>query len=58
MPQLHETGYGRDFFGHQLPKLIKNIENLSQELKRANDLKEQELFITNFVMASYIKHLF
>lgn len=31
--QLHETEYGRRFFGHQLPALIKAIENLAESKK-------------------------
>lgn len=42
-PQFHQTGYGRAFFELQLPKLIASIETLSVQLKRANDLKEQEM---------------
>jgi hypothetical protein len=29
MPQFHETGYGRTFFEHQLPELIKAINRLA-----------------------------
>lgn len=29
MPQFHETGYGRTFFGSQLPSLIKSLGKLS-----------------------------
>lgn len=43
MPQFHETEYGRRFLDQQLPELIRNIEKLNKELKRANDLKEEEL---------------
>lgn len=42
-PQFFQTGYGRAFFEHQLPTLIKNIGKLAHEMERANDLKEQEL---------------
>jgi len=43
MPQLHETGYGRKFFGTDLPELIKALSKVGTELKRANDIKEMEL---------------
>lgn len=39
MHQFHETIYGRRFFDSQLPQLIKQLENIGNELKRANDLK-------------------
>lgn len=31
--QLHETEYGKRFFGHQLPALIKAIEKLADSKK-------------------------
>lgn len=40
-PQFFETPAGRKFFGADLPKLIKAIEENTAELKRANDLKER-----------------
>jgi hypothetical protein len=43
-PKFFETGYGRRFFDGQLPKLIENIGNVAVELKRANDLKEKEVY--------------
>ena len=42
-PRFDETVRGRKFYDSQLPKLIKAIEDNTAELKRANDLKEQEL---------------
>ena len=42
-PQFFETPAGHKFFGADLPKLIKAIEENTAELKRANDLKEREL---------------
>lgn len=41
--RFDETARGRIFFERQLPKLIKAIEENTKEMKRANDLKEQEL---------------
>jgi Sec-independent protein translocase protein TatA len=43
MTQFFQTGYGRNFFENQLPSLIKNVGRVADEMKRANDLKEQEL---------------
>lgn len=44
MPQLHETGYGKRFFDHQLPTLIDNLakiaENLEKLVKAIEDKKE------------------
>lgn len=42
-PRFDETPRGRRFYDSQLPKLIAAIEANTAELKRANDLKEQEL---------------
>jgi hypothetical protein len=39
MPQFHETVYGKRFFGGQLPQLIKQLENIGNDLSRINDLK-------------------
>lgn len=36
MPQFHETIYGRDFFSHQLPKLIKEIGRVADALEKQN----------------------
>lgn len=46
---FHNTGYGRDFFQRQLPDLIKSINELTQETKRMNDLKEKELQSTEAI---------
>lgn len=43
MIRFDETVRGRKFFDGQLPKLIKAITENTEELKRANDLKELEL---------------
>lgn len=36
MPQFHETGYGRDFFSHQLPQLIKQLTRVADALEEQN----------------------
>ncbi len=41
--EFHLSRFGRTFFEHQLPMLIKNTKSIAEELKRANDLKEREL---------------
>jgi hypothetical protein len=43
MVEFFQTVYGKRFFDCQLPALIKNLAEIAQELKRANDLKEKEL---------------
>ena len=42
-PRFDETVRGRKFYDNHFPKLIRAIEENTKELKRANDLKEQEL---------------
>ena len=42
-PRFDETVRGRKFFEADLPKLIRAIMENTEELKRANDLKELEL---------------
>lgn len=42
LPQFHETILGRRFYEHHVPQLIKQMEKIAEELKRANDLKEKE----------------
>lgn len=42
-PRFDETVRGRKFFEADLPKLIRAITENTEELKRANDLKELEL---------------
>lgn len=42
MPRFHETGYGQKFLNRQLPNLIKSLNEIGKELKRQNDLKEEE----------------
>ena len=41
--RFDETIRGRKFFDAQIPKLIRAIIENTEELKRANDLKELEL---------------
>ncbi len=33
---FHQTGYGRDFFGYQLPRLIKALERLADAAEGSN----------------------
>lgn len=40
--EFFQTGYGRMFFEHQLPELIKAINKNADELKRMNDLEESK----------------
>ena len=42
MPQFHETGYGRTFFEHQLPELIKAINGVAEEMRKLREYKEEE----------------
>ncbi len=39
--KFFQTMMGRKFFEGQLPRLIKALEKIAEELKRANDLKEE-----------------
>ena len=41
MPELHETMYGKVFFDAQFPALVKALQQIAEEIKRANDLKEK-----------------
>lgn len=41
-PRFDETPRGRRFFESDLPKLIKAIQELTEEMKRTNDLKAEE----------------
>ena len=34
---------GRKFFEGDIPRMLKSLEGIHEELRRANDLKEQEL---------------
>lgn len=43
MPNLHETGYGRDFYGHHVPQIMKSLGVIAAEMKQANTLKSREL---------------
>ena len=42
-PQFFQTLMGKSFFEGQVPKISKALTDIGAELKRANDLKEQEL---------------
>ena len=41
-PQFFQTGMGQKFFEGTLPRLVQAAEDIHQELKRANDLKEKD----------------
>lgn len=58
MPQFHETILGRRFFEGQLPKLIEKLDTLANELKRRNDLKEQELEGSNHSKTAHLTSRF
>lgn len=45
-PQFHETGYGRAFFGHQLPTLLDTLGAIASELKRMNDFNAEQAVAT------------
>lgn len=40
MPEFHNTGYGKKFFEHQLPTLIKNLGRIADALEAQNATKE------------------
>lgn len=42
-PEFHQTRMGQAFYEYHVPKITNQLEALTAELKRANDLKEQEL---------------
>lgn len=41
--EFYNTIAGHRFYEHQLPELVRVLEKIAAELKRANDLKEQEI---------------
>lgn len=41
--RFDETQRGRKFYDSDIPKLVKALSGIHEELKRANDLKELEL---------------
>lgn len=43
MTNFFQTIMGRDFFQHNVPRIAKSLDAIATEMKRANDLKEQEL---------------
>jgi len=40
--QLHETVYGKNFFEHQLPSLIKAINRLADAVEKQNELSKEQ----------------
>lgn len=43
MNQFHQTRMGQDFFDHFVPKIADSLNEINQELAKANKLKEREL---------------
>jgi len=41
-PQFFQTRMGQKFFEGTMPRIAKVLEEIADELKRANDLKETE----------------
>ena len=50
MPDFHQTGYGRDFFSHQLPELIKSINRLSEAIETQNKLSNPPTAFTDYLV--------
>lgn len=42
-PQFHQTRMGQMFYEYHVPQIAEHLASIASELKRANDLKEQEL---------------
>jgi len=42
-PEFFQTRMGQKFYGSDVPRIAKTLEDILVELKRANDFKEQEL---------------
>lgn len=40
---FHESGYARALFERDVPAISKHLKMIGEELKRANDLKEEEM---------------
>jgi hypothetical protein len=43
LEEFLKSGYGRILMEQQLPEIVNNLSTIATEMKRANDLKEQEL---------------
>lgn len=41
-PEFFQTIMGKRFYEANIPRIIKALENIATELKRANDLKEKD----------------
>lgn len=41
--EFFQTIMGKRFFEGHVPRLVKALEKIAEELERANDLKEKEL---------------
>ena len=46
MAQLHETGYGRRLFEHELPQLNKSLERIATALENLSK-KEEEVVLNS-----------
>lgn len=43
MAEFHETGYGRKYYDHQLPELIRQMQRIAESLEYiAKTLKEAD----------------
>lgn len=43
MMDFHMTRRGATFYDYHVPEIMKALQDIHVELKRANDLKEQEM---------------
>jgi hypothetical protein len=61
MPEFHETGYGKRFFEAQLPKLIREIGRVADELGKlvgmAEDLTTGHLAVEGKKLEPFIRTL-
>ena len=46
MTDFFQTMMGRKFYEADVPRVARALEDIAKELRRANDLKEQELGLT------------
>jgi hypothetical protein len=57
LEEFLKSGYGRIFLEQQLPGIINGMTALATEMKRANDLKEKELKISQSAQAQSLAAL-
>lgn len=43
MVNFFQTRMGQTYYEHHVPEMVKYVENIAHELRRANMLKEKEL---------------